>query len=185
MAKALPSFTMDNLRRVEFVVSDTDGCLSRRIRLNHEGGEIKVFCEKDAPRVAEVIKLGIPFVMISGRDSFAAARRAEEMKASFFCRKKLVHPVDAFAFLEDKFHVSRKKTLYIGDDWQDLWYMSQALVSAAPADANVECRKIANIVTKARGGEGAISDVLTLLLQAKGVYSSIVDGYIDTPPRYE
>ncbi len=184
MAQVLGSITIGKLAEVEAVISDVDGCLSRRIRLDGEGTEIKVFCEKDAPRVGATVKAGIPFVMISGRDSKAARARAEEMGAAFYWRKALHHEKDSFACLEGILGVERKRTLYIGDDWQDLWWMREALISATPADGVKECRDIAHIVTESRGGEGAISEVLIHLLQAKNLYKDIIANHINTAPRY-
>lgn len=170
----------DKLAKVRLVISDVDGTMARRIYLDHEGQEIKVFCEKDAPRIAALVKRGIPFVMISGRNSTAARARAQELRADFYHRAELIDgSVDPLKFIEDRHGVSRKEILYVGDDWGDLWWMSQVLVTAAPADAVDEVRLTADMVTEARGGEGAVSEVIIELLQAKGWYNEVVaDQYV-------
>lgn len=170
------------LTRVKLVLSDVDGMMTSGIHLDSDGREIKVFCEKDAPRIVEVVRIGIPFVMISGRNSTAAAVRAKELGATFHWRKELVHPRDAFSWIEERYHVSRHATFYLGDDWGDLWWMAQAGVSATPQDAATECLRRATIVTKRRGGEGAVGEALDHLLQVKGVYNDIVDRLIHQSP---
>lgn len=176
--------TADELRKrmaeIELVVSDVEGTMTKRIYLDYKGKEIKVFCEKDAPRIAAVIKCCIPFVMISGRNSAATRVRAKELKVDFYHRLEMsMSSEDPMKFLEDKYGIHRKKTLYIGDDWGDLWWMSQALVTAAPADAVDEIRSIADIVADSNGGEGAVSEILIELLKVKGLYNRVVaDQYL-------
>lgn len=164
------------LRLVHLVVSDVDGTLARRIHLDHEGKEIKVFCEKDAPRIAAIIRSGIHFAMISGRNSTAARVRAKELGANFFHRAEMLEGEigDPLSFLEHRYNVSRNEILYIGDDWGDLWWMSQVLIAAAPADAEEVCLRQAQIVTKCNGGEGVVSEVLIMLLRAQGLYDEVV-----------
>lgn len=175
----MPSLDLEaKLRKVKLVVSDVDGTLARRIYLDNKGKEIKVFCEKDAPRILAVIKCGIPFVMISGRDSPAARVRAKELKAAFYYRKEMVDlRGDALSFLEKRYGVLRSEMLYIGDDWPDIWWMKQVLISAAPADAEEICRVTATFIAKTNGGEGAVSEILTLLLKAIGEYDLIVQNF--------
>lgn len=170
------------LGNVRLVVSDTDGVLCRGIYLDHEGREIKAFCPKDAPRISACVKNGIPFVMISGRNSTAARVRAQELGAFFYHRKELLNPDgDALSFLEKQYGVSRNEMLYIGDDWVDLWWMREVGVSAAPADVEVNCRALADIVADSAGGEGAVSEILTPLLKAKGLYDDIIASKFQKP----
>lgn len=176
---ATATVILEELRRklagVKLVISDVDGTMARRIYLDHEGKEIKVFCEKDAPRIAAIIKRGIPFVMISGRNSMAARARAKELKADFYYRDEMfVDAQDPLGFIEKRYGVNMKEVLYIGDDWGDLWWMPQVLLTAAPADAVDEVRCTADIVTVANGGEGAVSEVIIHLLKAKGWYDGVV-----------
>ena len=169
------------LAAVKLVISDVDGTMARRIYLNHEGQEVKVFCEKDAPRIAAIVKRGIPFVMISGRNSKAARVRAQELKADFYHRDEMFDgsAENPLEFVEKRYDVNRKEIMYIGDDWGDLWWMPYVLVTAAPADAVDEVRCRADIVVNACGGEGAVSDVLSALLRAKGWYEQVVaDQYL-------
>lgn len=179
---------LDELRRklaaVKLVVSDVDGTMARRIHLNHAGQEIKVFCEKDAPRIAAIIKRGIPFVMISGRNSTAARARAKELKADFYYRDEMFGDAEnPLEFIEKRYGVNMKEVLYIGDDWGDLWWMPYVLVTAAPADAVDEVRCTASIVTTANGGEGAVSEVIVELLKAKGWYDGAVAEQYSVPSK--
>lgn len=176
-----PAVIQERLRRVKLVISDVDGTLARRIYLDSLGRDIKVFCEKDGLRIISVVRLGIPFVMISGRDNLAVRTRAKELKVEFFPKNKFSASKDPLEFFEKKYGVDRSEILYIGDDWSDLWWMSQVGISGAPADAEEHCRLIADIVAKASGGEGAVSEMLIRLLKAKRIYQSVVQSYLAEP----
>lgn len=191
MVNEIPDNLARKLVAVKLVISDVDGTMARRIHLDYKGREIKVFCEKDAPRITAIIERGIPFVMISGRNSTAARARAKELKAGFYHRDEMFNSpfggpltaADPLKFVEKTYGVSRKEIMYIGDDWGDLWWMPHVLVTVAPADAVDEVRLTADIVTDANGGEGAVSDAIVYLLKAKGWYEEIVAEHYQLPQK--
>ena len=72
--------------------------------------------------------------------------------------------------------VSPEATLAMGDDLPDLALAARAAVFVAPADARPEVRARADLVTRARGGRGAVRELAEALLDARGRWQSIVDG---------
>ncbi|MEK7066241.1 MAG: hypothetical protein AAB965_01545, partial [Patescibacteria group bacterium] len=134
---------MSRLRSIRLVVSDTDGVLSRGITLDEEGRKIQTFCEKDPTKICAVRDAGVRFVMISGFDCGAARSRARHLGVYFHSRKELsADGSDPLEFLERTYGVSRNHILYIGDDWQDLWWMRRVGVSAVPANSKSSRREI-------------------------------------------
>lgn len=174
---------LGRLAKVKLVISDVDGTLARGITFDHEGRETKTFCEKDAPKIAALAKVGIPFVLISGRGSPAIIERARQLGVKFCCRSELNgKKADPLCVLEELYGVTRQEILYIGDDWSDLWWMGQVLVAAVPADAEDECIARAHYVTKRLGGEGAVAEIVIWLLIAKGLLPGIVRDFADRVP---
>jgi len=57
-----------------------------------------------------------------------------------------------------------KKVLYIGNDLNDLEVMKLVGYPIAPIDAVKEIKKIAKIITRARGGKGVIRELLSACL---------------------
>ena len=51
------------------------------------------------------------------------------------------------------------KVVYVGNDLNDLEVMKIVGFSVAPADAHPQIRKIANLITKSKGGEGVVRDL--------------------------
>lgn len=159
------------LQNIRLVVSDVDGVLASGIFITEDGREIKRFCEKDRPRIDMVTRVGLNFVMISGRDSGATRARAEEMGVDFYPRKHMgLTPASQLLWLQKMHGVTTDQILYIGDDAGDLYWMERVGVAAAPSDAEEECLKRAHLVATAKGGHGAVSEILVRLLRAQGLY---------------
>jgi 3-deoxy-D-manno-octulosonate 8-phosphate phosphatase (KDO 8-P phosphatase) len=66
----------------------------------------------------------------------------------------------------------------MGDDWPDLPVMRRSALACAPANAQIEVRAAAHVVTQARGGEGAARELCDLLLVASGQYAALLAAYI-------
>lgn len=186
-------YAREKLGTIRLVISDVDGTLARRILIDSEGNDIKVFCEKDGYMIIETVCAGVSFVMLSGRDSKATRTRADGLKIPFFTRDEVTRYPDPYfgdselcsgdplKFFEKKYNVGRQEMMYIGDGWLDLWWMVNAGVAVAPADADPECLAVADIVTEANGGEGVIAEVLAEVLKARGVYEGILQKYFLNP----
>jgi 3-deoxy-D-manno-octulosonate 8-phosphate phosphatase (KDO 8-P phosphatase) len=50
-------------------------------------------------------------------------------------------------------------------------------LAAAPADACPEAREAAHFVTRAAGGQGAVREVIDLVLQASGKWAQATERY--------
>ena len=62
----------------------------------------------------------------------------------------------------------------MGDDWPDLPVMQRAALACAPPNAHLEVRALANYVTQAAGGSGAVREFCDLLLAASGKYAGLL-----------
>jgi 3-deoxy-D-manno-octulosonate 8-phosphate phosphatase (KDO 8-P phosphatase) len=63
---------------------------------------------------------------------------------------------------------------YIGDDVNDLPLMRLAGLCAAPADAPLEVRAQADMVTEAAGGHGCLREFVEAILRARGDWDRVV-----------
>jgi 3-deoxy-D-manno-octulosonate 8-phosphate phosphatase (KDO 8-P phosphatase) len=68
---------------------------------------------------------------------------------------------------------------YMGDDWLDLVLLTRVGFSAAPANAVAEVREAAHYTTESAGGKGAVREVCNLILEAKGCYQELLQGYMN------
>jgi len=76
--------------------------------------------------------------------------------------------------------VSDEEVAYVGDDLPDIPLLRRAGVSAAVANARQEVKAAADYVTEARGGDGAVREVIELILRARGEWQAVLDRYSAT-----
>ena len=70
------------------------------------------------------------------------------------------------------------ETAFIGDDLPDLPVLKKVGVSIAVRDAEETVKKHVDIVTNAKGGEGAVREICEAILKAKGLWEDIIDSFL-------
>lgn len=162
---------------IRVVFFDVDGVFTDGGLLMSEAGEtLKRFNTLDGHGVKLLQHAGITPAVITGRDSKPLRTRLSALG---------IHHVHFGT--EDK-RPAAEQTLQtlgldwsqaaaMGDDWPDLPVMRRAAFACAPANAHVEVRACAHLVTTASGGHGAVRELCDLLLVASGRYVDLLDGY--------
>ena len=73
--------------------------------------------------------------------------------------------------------IDASQVAYIGDDFTDIVIMRRVGLAIATANAREEVKRAAHYVTRTVGGEGAVREVVELLLKARGLWQEILDHY--------
>ena len=73
--------------------------------------------------------------------------------------------------------IGRDQVAYIGDDFTDIVILHRVGLAIATANAREEVKGEAHYITKAVGGEGAVREVVELLLKAQGRWAEILKHY--------
>jgi 3-deoxy-D-manno-octulosonate 8-phosphate phosphatase (KDO 8-P phosphatase) len=163
---------------IKLLLMDCDGVLTDgRIWLLENGEEQKTFNVRDGLGIDLLHKAGLKSGVISGRTSTALERRARDLKIEFI-RQGAVDKVNAFEELLSLAGVDRGDVAFIGDDLNDIPLMKRAELGVAVADAAEETRSAAHYVTDARGGHGAVREVVEIILKAQGHWSDLVKRYL-------
>jgi len=159
------------LARIRLLFLDVDGVLTNgKIMLNASGEESKSFDVKDGLGIKRILEKGIEVVIISGRDSRAVDRRAEELGISHVYqgikdKRQLCRSILGERKLE------KEHACAMGDDLPDIEMFLESGVKVAVADAVEEVREDADIVTESRGGSGAVRELCDMIL--KEIESSV------------
>jgi len=159
---------------------DCDGVLTDgRIWLFENGEEQKGFHTRDGLGIELWHRAGLKSGIISGRKSSAVEARARGLGMSFVrqgCEDKQGAFADTLALAE----VTNEEVAFIGDDLNDIPLMRQSGLGIAVADAALETRERAHYVTKTVGGQGAVREVIELILKSQGRWDELVSRYVDS-----
>jgi 3-deoxy-D-manno-octulosonate 8-phosphate phosphatase (KDO 8-P phosphatase) len=163
--------------KIKLVIFDVDGVLTDgSIIFDNEENEFKSFHVRDGHGIKMLIRAGFIVAMITGRYSKVVERRARDLGITEIyqkCRDKRI----PYRHLLEKYSVDSGKVAYVGDDIVDLPLLHGAGFSVAVADAAEEAKNVAMVITKSKGGRGAVREVCDFLLKAKGLWEGIIDEY--------
>lgn len=166
-----------DLRIIEMLVLDVDGVLTDgRIITHNDGSESKCFHVLDGHGLRMWMRAGLQVAWLSGRDSVATSRRAEELQISHVlqdCHEKL----PALQKLLEEVGVPARNVAYVGDDLMDLPPMRYVGLGVAVANAVDEVRQEADYVTIRTGGAGAVREVIEYILKGSGRWESVMQRY--------
>ena len=167
-------FLSTKLRGVRLVILDVDGVLTDgRIIMDEEGKELRCFDVKDGFGVRALIEMGVLVGVISGRSAPCVERRLKQLGVTEIfqgIRRKR----EPFRQLLRKYGLRKEETLFVADDVYDMPLLEEVGVKVAVADAVEEVRRMADWVTKASGGRGAVREVAEAVLKAKGLWKKVV-----------
>ena len=74
--------------------------------------------------------------------------------------------------------VDENEVAFVGDDLPDIPIMNRAELAVAVADAVAETRSVAHYVTRAKGGRGAVREVIEIILKSQGRWHDLVEDYL-------
>lgn len=152
---------------IQLVVLDVDGVLTDgKITYTSDGQELKSFNVKDGLGISLGVRAGLQFGIITARQSPIVERRAAELGIQHV-RQLTKTKLPALEELVRELGLDFSQVAYVGDDLPDLPPMSRVGLACCPADAIAEVKAIAHFVSQYRGGEGAVREILELILQSK------------------
>ncbi len=166
-------------KNIKLLIVDVDGVLTDgSIILDNEGNELKSFHVRDGHGIKMLIREGVDVAIITGRQSMVVERRAQELGIKEVyqkCYKKIL----AYKEIKKKFSFKDEDIACIGDDIVDIPLLMKVGLSAVVSDADNEVKRCSMMITKNRGGRGAVREVCDFILKSKGVWERIMDGYTE------
>ena len=164
--------------RIKLLLMDCDGVLTDgRLWLTEAGDEQKSFNTKDGLGLSLLHRAGLQSGIISGRNSSAVNRRAQELGIAFV-RQGDPDKIAAFEQILQQAAVDENQVAFVGDDLNDIPLMHRAELAVAVADAAGETLSAAHYVTQAKGGQGALREVVELILKSQGRWSDLIEDYL-------
>src|SRR5689334_15073643 len=152
----------------------TDGSVTLLSQADGSAMEIKTFGAHGGQGLTLAHTAGLRTGCITGRESTALLRRAQEMKMDFIYMKQPLK-MPAYEEILKKTGLSDEAVTYVGDDLPDIPLMRRVGLAVAVGDAVPEVKRVAHYTTKAVAGQGAIRETVELILKSKGIWEAMLD----------
>ena len=165
-------------KKIKLVVLDIDGVLTDG-RIAYGLGsneEMKFFDVKDGAGIKYLQRRGILVGYISGRESLANKRRAEELKLDF----AIEHIHDKLSALRElcaERHLALSECAMVGDDLIDCENFLNCGLGVAVGDAAPEVLDYADLHCEKCGGRGAIREFAVWLLKQQNKWHDTLASY--------
>ena len=163
---------------IKLLLMDCDGVLTDgRIWILEDGEDQKAFHTRDGLGLDIWHRAGLKSGIISGRHSSAVERRARALGMDFI-HLGLHDKVKAFEESLTDAGVAADYVAFIGDDLNDVPLMLRSGLAVAVGDGSADVLAHAQYVTKAKGGTGAVREVIELILKAQNRWSDLIAEYL-------
>ena len=179
---APPEIT-ERASRVRLLVLDVDGVLTDgRIVYADYGDELKFFNVQDGAGLVFWNRLGLLSAIITARSSRLVRRRAKELRVDMLIQKALLK-LPAYERILRKLRVTDEQVCAVGDDLMELPILRRAGLAVAVPNAVEEVRHACHYVTRCSGGQGAVREVVDLIIKAKGLWPQVMQRYYQEPMK--
>lgn len=171
----------ERARHIKLILMDVDGVLTdgRLFYMPDTDGnavEFKGFNTQDGLGFHFCNSVGIKTGVISGRVSMAVVERARILQMTYVFQGHLEKETIWNQVLKDA-KLKDEEVAFIGDDFTDVPLMKRSGLGCAVANARREVRGAAHYVASRNGGDGAVREVIEIVLKAQNHWDGILEKY--------
>lgn len=172
--KTIPASLRRKAANIRLLLVDVDGVLTDgRIIIDDRGVESKNFNVRDGQGIALLKRSGIEVGFITGRSSKVVRHRANELRISLLFQG--VHDkLRTYEQIKKQSSLSDSQIAYVGDDIIDIPVLRRVGLAVMVGDGSVELEPLADYVTLAKGGMGAVREVAEMLLKAQNKWTELL-----------
>jgi len=168
----------NRLRQVKLLLLDVDGVMTDgSIVYSDSGAEIKSFHVKDGAGIRLLGEAGIKVGIVTGRRSDALRHRCENLGMDLIfdgIRDKAA----ILDNISEQTGISPDNMAFMGDDLVDISLMRRVGLSIVVADAHETVTEVADMITEARGGAGAVREICDAILKAQGLWEKAMKVFL-------
>ncbi|HEU5218164.1 MAG TPA: HAD hydrolase family protein [Gemmatimonadales bacterium] len=169
-------------QRVKLLGLDVDGVLTDNAvwigSIEDQRVEFKRFDISDGLALVILRYTDIEVAWVSGRPSEATTLRARELRIDTVIQVNGARKLEAMDSLLKSRKLGWEDLAFVGDDLADLPLLKRAGLPITVANACPEALERCMWTTKARGGQGAVREVVEGLLRARGEWDGAVAKYL-------
>jgi 3-deoxy-D-manno-octulosonate 8-phosphate phosphatase (KDO 8-P phosphatase) len=171
-AARVPPSVAARAKKIRVLLMDVDGVLTDGhiwllSRRDGTASEIKGFSAYDGAGLKLARAAGLRTGVITGRESSAVAQRARECEIEFVYQGRATK-LGSYEEILRATGATHREVAYVGDDLPDIPLLQRVGFAVAVANAAPEVKRAAHYVTSRAGGEGAVREVIELIVKAQG-----------------
>jgi len=156
------------MRRVKMLLLDVDGVMTDGgIILGPGEIEMKRFNTLDGMGITLARAAGLRVGILTGRSSEAVSKRAKELKIDEV-QEGSNYKEKGYQEILKKYGLRDEEIAYVGDDVFDIPILKRAGLAVCVASGAEDAKKVSHYVTRRKGGDGAVREVVEMLLEKTG-----------------
>lgn len=152
---------------IKMFLTDCDGTLTDAgMYYSCNGEELKKFNTRDGAGLRMLKEAGIITGIITSETSEIVQKRAQKLQIDELMmgiRDKSA----AISYLCDKYNINKKHIAYIGDDVNDIEAIKSVGLGICVGDGSTEAKAVSGMITRSKGGRGAVREAIDLILSRK------------------
>ena len=151
---------VQQLKTIKLLALDVDGVLTDdSIYFGPDGFELKRFNISDGMFIVLAMRAGLEVAIVSGRYSAATDTRMKDLGVKHVLQE-MKDKTQQIEPLLKKLNLTFADAAFVGNDILDIGLARKVALSVAVADAVQELKETVAYVTQAKGGQGAVREVL-------------------------
>ena len=160
---------------VRIIFLDVDGTLTDGIVGHDRDGDFRHFWVRDGIALQWARDLAVLTVVISGRRSKAVVARMEDLNLEYY--EGIRDKVAVAKKVIDREAARWEQCVMVGDDLPDVALMKKVGWPIAVANAQPEVKLTAKTVLGTHGGQGAVREMVEMVLRHNGTWEQVLQWY--------
>jgi 3-deoxy-D-manno-octulosonate 8-phosphate phosphatase (KDO 8-P phosphatase) len=157
---------------------DVDGVLTDgKLHFTGNGDEFKSFDVQDGHGIAMAQRAGLRIGFVSGRPSQATTRRAADLGVAIVLQAA-TNKMELVEQVKTRHGYRDEELGFIGDELVDLPVLRRVGLAVAVRNAMPEVKRAAHYVTRRAGGDGAVREVIEMILKAQKSWDKVIAKYL-------
>ena len=168
---------IEKAKAIKLLILDIDGILTNGIiYYGNQGAELKGFHIHDGLGIKLLQKSGVTVAVISGKKSDAVEKRMKDLRIE---HAYLGHEnkLPIYEELKQKLNVNDNEIAYMGDDLPDLPLLRRVGFAITVPKAPAIIQQHIDLITKKKGGKGAVREICELIMEAQDRYQSVIQSF--------